>query len=62
MIYLLSMLLLPILGTVNSQSYPEVLSPEEEQKYLELLQKGDEEARNKLIEHNLRLVAHIVKV
>lgn len=61
MLNLLSLLLLPLLGTVNSQSYPDVLSPEEEKKYLELLQKGDEEARTKLIEHNLRLVAHIVK-
>lgn len=61
MINLLSMLLLPLLGAVNSQSYPEVLSPEEEEKYLKLLQEGNEEARNKLIEHNLRLVAHIVK-
>ena len=61
MFNLLSLLLLPLLGTVNTQSYPDVLSPEEEKKYLELLKQGDEEARNKLIEHNLRLVAHIVK-
>ncbi|MCK9471650.1 MAG: RNA polymerase sporulation sigma factor SigK [Bacilli bacterium] len=61
MINILSMLLLPLLGSVNSQSYPEVLSPEDEAKYLELLSKGDEDARCKLIEHNLRLVAHIVK-
>lgn len=61
MINILSMLLLPLLGAVNSQSYPEVLSPEDEAMYLDLLSKGDENARNKLIEHNLRLVAHIVK-
>lgn len=61
MIELLTLLLLPLLGTVNSQSYPDVLSSEEEEKYLSLWQQGDEDARNKLIEHNLRLVAHIVK-
>jgi RNA polymerase sporulation-specific sigma factor len=61
MIDLLALLLLPLLGTVNSQSFPEVLTPEEEEKYLKLWQQKDEEARTKLIEHNLRLVAHIVK-
>lgn len=61
MINLLAMILLPLLGAVNSQSYPEVLSPEDEAKYLKLLEQGDEDARCKLIEHNLRLVAHIVK-
>jgi len=61
MVNILSMLLLPLLGAVNSQSYPEVLSPEDEAKYLKLLSEGNEEARCKLIEHNLRLVAHIVK-
>jgi RNA polymerase sporulation-specific sigma factor len=61
MIDILSILLLPLLGAINSQSYPDVLTPEEEEKYLKLLKNGDEEARCKLIEHNLRLVAHIVK-
>lgn len=37
------------------------LSEEEENKCIEGLLKGDKESRNKLIEHNLRLVAHIVK-
>ncbi|MFW6238339.1 MAG: RNA polymerase sporulation sigma factor SigK, partial [Halanaerobiales bacterium] len=36
-------------------------SPEEEEKYLQRMEEGNEKARNKLIEHNLRLVAHIVK-
>jgi RNA polymerase sporulation-specific sigma factor len=45
----------------NSTTFPQPLSPEEEQKYLKLYKHGDEEARNILIEHNLRLVAHIVK-
>lgn len=61
MFNLLSFLLLPLLGSINSQSYPEVLTLEEEEKYLNLLKQGDEEARAILIEHNLRLVAHIVK-
>ena len=45
----------------NSNSFPMPLSKEEEEKYLELFEKGDEDARNILIEKNLRLVAHIVK-
>ena len=57
----LIMLLLPLFGTVSTDSYPEILSPDEEEKYLKLLQNKDENARNILIEHNLRLVAHIVK-
>ena len=42
-------------------SFPRPLSAEEERKYLSLAADGDEEARAVLIEHNLRLVAHIVK-
>lgn len=42
-------------------SFPKALTPQEEAYYLELSLKGDLEARNKLIEHNLRLVAHITK-
>jgi RNA polymerase sporulation-specific sigma factor len=42
-------------------SFPHPLPPAEEKKYLELCADGDMEARNKLIEHNLRLVAHIIK-
>lgn len=42
-------------------SFPRPLSAEEERKYLLLAAEGDEEARAVLIEHNLRLVAHIVK-
>ena len=61
MISLLTYLLIPILGSINSNSFPDVLSPEEEQYYLSLWEKKDFQARNKLIDHNLRLVAHIVK-
>lgn len=42
-------------------SFPRPLKAEEERRYLELAAQGDLEARNKLIEHNLRLVAHIIK-
>ena len=42
-------------------SFPRPLKAEEERRCLEACARGDLEARNKLIEHNLRLVAHIVK-
>lgn len=45
----------------NTNSFPQPLSPDEEQKYIELYRNGNEDARNILIERNLRLVAHIVK-
>jgi RNA polymerase sporulation-specific sigma factor len=45
----------------NVNSFPQPLSPEEEQHYIKLLKDGNEDARNILIERNLRLVAHIVK-
>lgn len=45
----------------NNSLFPEPLSSDDEKKYLELFKNGDEEARNILIEHNLRLVAHISK-
>jgi len=50
------------LGFVGGgNSFPKPLSKEEEKKYIELWSKGDESAKNILIEHNLRLVAHIAK-
>lgn len=42
-------------------SFPRPLKAEEEKRYLERCAAGDLEARNILVEHNLRLVAHIVK-
>lgn len=42
-------------------SFPQPLSTEDEKYYLDLYQQGDENAKNILIERNLRLVAHIVK-
>ncbi len=44
----------------NTGAFPRALTREEEQTYLERMSKGDEDARDALIEHNLRLVAHIV--
>lgn len=45
----------------SSNLFPEPLAPEEEKACLERMKNGDEEARNILIERNLRLVAHIAK-
>ena len=45
----------------GSGSFPKPLKAEEEQRYLQLSAQGDLNARNILVEHNLRLVAHIVK-
>lgn len=51
-----------MLGYVsNVNSFPQPLNPEEELYYVEAYKNGSEEARNILIERNLRLVAHIVK-
>ena len=48
-------------ASYSNNLFPDPLSSEEEEKYLLLMREGDKEARNILIEHNLRLVAHIVK-
>lgn len=45
----------------NNSLFPEPLSSMDEKKYLELMKNGDDEARNILIERNLRLVAHVCK-
>ena len=50
------------LHVVNSGSFPRPLPAAEERRCLEAYRRdGDLDARNKLIEHNLRLVAHIIK-
>ena len=46
---------------LSSGSFPKPLTQQEEAHYLELAAQGDLEARNILIERNLRLVAHIMK-
>ena len=51
-----------VLGYIsNNNIFPESLSVEEEKVYVQKMQNGDEEAKNILIEHNLRLVAHVCK-
>ena len=61
-IYLLThSLLLSLHLAGNTGSFPKPLSASEEREYLERFAAGDAEARNVLIERNLRLVAHIVK-
>ena len=54
--------LLPLFGAIKSESYPRKLTNEEEKSYVEdFIYNKSENARAKLIEHNLRLVAHIAK-
>ncbi len=48
-------------ASYSNNLFPDPLSDSEEERYLKLMSEGDKDARNKLIEHNLRLVAHIVK-
>lgn len=48
-------------ASYSNNLFPDPLSTEEEQQCIDDMLKGDNIARNKLIEHNLRLVAHIVK-
>ena len=51
-----------VLGYISNNSlFPESLSATEEKMYVQKMQAGDEEAKNILIEHNLRLVAHVCK-
>ena len=54
-------LIFMVLHVTGSGSFPKPLSAKEEREYLEKRNRGDQEARNRLIEHNLRLVAHIIK-
>ena len=49
------------LHVTNRGSFPRPLTPEEEQEAIEKMEQGDGQAKEKLILHNLRLVAHIVK-
>ena len=48
-------------ASYSNNLFPDPLTDEEEEKHLKLMKDGNEESRNILIEHNLRLVAHIVK-
>ena len=47
--------------SLSTGSFPKPLSAQEEREYLQRSAQGDLEARNILIERNLRLVAHIMK-
>ena len=57
----LASLLFFFLHVTNSGSFPKALSAAEERRCLEEMAAGDRRARQKLIKHNLRLVAHIAK-
>ena len=59
--YISQYIFLFILHIAHGESFPKPLKKAEEQHYLELAAKGDISARNILVEHNLRLVAHIIK-
>ena len=50
-----------ILGLSSPQSFPPPLSHEEESKLFEKMRGGDKNARARLIEHNMRLVSHIIR-
>lgn len=58
---LISNLLFFILHVTDTDAFPKPLSKKEEEQALRELSEGSEEARKRLIEHNLRLVAHIIK-
>jgi len=57
----ISGLLFFILHVTGSGSFPRPLTAQEERDCLERLKNGDMKAKNELVEHNLRLVAHIIK-
>lgn len=59
--FALSNLLYFALHVTSSGSFPKPLSQKEERECFEKIKLGDIDAKNKLIEHNLRLVAHIIK-
>ncbi len=59
--YISQYIFLFILHIAHSESFPKPLKKAEEQHYLQLAAQGDIKARNILVEHNLRLVAHIIK-
>lgn len=48
-------------GSYGSKTFPDPLPKEQEDELIKKMLDGDKNARNKLVEHNLRLVAHIVK-
>ncbi len=61
MLSMFSNLIHLILGLNTPQNFPPPLTPQKEAEYFKLLETGDENARQELILHNLRLVSHIVR-
>lgn len=61
LIQILSNIFYLALHVTNAGSFPPALTSKQETELLALKEQGDENAKNKLIEHNLRLVAHVVK-
>ena len=61
LVLMLQTFFFPLRLSGGGSSFPRPLKAEEEREYLARMGEGDEEARNALIEHNLRLVAHIAK-
>lgn len=61
LIGILSGIIFFALHVTASNSFPKPLSAEDERSYFRKMKSGDINARNKLVEHNLRLVAHIIK-
>lgn len=59
--FLMNNFLYLFLKVSYTQSFPPPLPPKEEEELFKRMKEGDKKAREKLIEHNLRLVAHIVK-
>ena len=57
----LSRMLFMVLHVVNSGSFPKPLTAAQEKEAFAAMRQGDRTARQRLIEHNLRLVAHIIK-
>jgi len=50
-----------MVGQIQNSSFPRPFSSEQERDYLRKMEEGDQESRRLLIEHNLRLVAHVIK-
>lgn len=58
---ILSKIVFLALHIINPNSFPKTLSSKEEQEYFKKAKNGDKKAKDKLVNHNLRLVAHIIK-
>ena len=59
--FMMANLMFLALHITNPGTFPKPLSKKEEEECLRLIKQGDSAARDKLIEHNLRLVAHVIK-